>query len=74
MQPARIVFLDHEPPLLRRLDRRLAARLGGLFEIAFLSVSREVSQGHDQSHANHGTTASARNQNPQRQLKFPNSN
>jgi hypothetical protein len=40
------MLLDHEPPALRRLDRRIAAGLGGLFEIAFLSIGGKISQGH----------------------------
>ena len=49
MQARRIMLLDHETPLLRRLDRRIAARLGGLFEIPLLPVGGEVSQGHDKN-------------------------
>jgi hypothetical protein len=35
------VLLDDEPQLFRRRDRALAARLGGLREIALLTVGGE---------------------------------
>src|SRR5258706_15726354 len=49
MQPARIMLLDHETPLIRRFNRRFAAGLRGLFEIAFFAIGREVPQGDDQN-------------------------
>src|SRR5258708_3430284 len=48
MQACRIMLLNHEAPLLRRLNRRIAAGLRGLFEIALFSIGGEVSQRHDQ--------------------------
>src|SRR5689334_23500187 len=45
VQARRIVLLDHEAQLFRWPDRRLAARLGGLFEIPLLPVGGETSQG-----------------------------
>src|SRR5437660_6509556 len=47
MQPARIMLVDHEPPTLRRHNRRVAAGFGGLLEIPLLSIGRQVSQRHD---------------------------
>jgi hypothetical protein len=47
MQPARIMLLDHEPPLLRGRNRCVATGFGGLLEIPLLSIGGQVSQGHD---------------------------
>src|SRR5947209_19832694 len=49
MQPAGIVFLNDEAPALRWRDRQFAARLGGLFEIAFLPINRQLVVGHGDS-------------------------
>ena len=74
MQARRIMLLDHETPLLRRLDRHIAARLRGLFEIPLLAVGGEVSQGHDKTHTNEKRrqleTTGTRNRNLRRPLKF----
>src|SRR5947209_8071529 len=48
MQPAGIMLLDNEPPLFRRQNRRVAARLRGLLEIPFFSIGRKIPQRHDQ--------------------------
>ena len=42
VQPRRVMLLDHEAPPLRRRHLRLAAGLGGLFEIPLLSIGGEV--------------------------------
>src|ERR1700681_3750622 len=41
------MLLDPEPPPLRRRDLGLAAGLGGLFEIPFLSIDGEVLGSHE---------------------------
>ncbi len=76
MQARRIVLLDHEPALLRRLDRRLAAGLGGLLEIAFFSGRSRVFSGPRSNPPNEygqrRTARHARNRNRQQPLKFRN--
>jgi hypothetical protein len=57
MQARRVMLLDHEAPLLRRLHGRVAAGLRGLFEIPLFSVGGEVSQGHDKTRTNENAAA-----------------
>src|SRR5882762_1840160 len=49
MQPCGVMLLDHEPAPLRRGHPGLAARLGGLFEVAFFPVDIEISIDHGTS-------------------------
>src|ERR1700732_3693392 len=57
VQPGRVVLLDHEAPLLRRLHGRVAAGLRGLFEIPLFPVGGEVSQGQDKTRTNENAAA-----------------
>jgi len=66
VQASRIVFLNHESPLLRGRHLDVAGWLIGLFEIPFFPVCAQISQRHGQ--ASHPSSAllrdSNRNQNP----------